>query len=415
VVAHLRRPRAPEPDNNRHANEGVNANADAPPIFRWVSQNLAAAAMLLHGCPEPATSEERRVREQLKALLKAVAAQQAESSASCQRSERGRAGASSAHDPNPPPPQQQGQGDGVGATASAVKSCLGPHRDTRHTIEARRRAESVDNNNDYRSRHNDDRGRRRRHDSDDDRERSWSPNQPGPRAFGQSIRDAKFPSRFLAPTNIPRYDGDTNPSVWLEDYRLACHAGGATDDLFVIKNLPLYLGDSACMWLEHLPRDKIQDWTDLRRVFVGNFQGTYMRPGKQWELRNYKQQPGESLREYIQHFSKRCTKLPDATDNSAISAFPNGTMCTSLIHRLGRHMPCTTRELLDIASNHADGEEAVAAMLNTPQSKGKQVMDQGKGTSSRFKKKKNKNDKCHRDGGTQGFTPQGQLGQACTD
>jgi hypothetical protein len=37
--------------------------------------------------------------------------------------------------------------------------------------------------------------------------------------------------------------------------------------------------------------------------FVGNFQGTYMCLGKQWELRNYKQQPGESLREYIQRFS----------------------------------------------------------------------------------------------------------------
>jgi hypothetical protein len=35
--------------------------------------------------------------------------------------------------------------------------------------------------------------------------------------------------------------------------------GGATDDLFVIKNLPLYLSDSACTWLEHLPRDKIND------------------------------------------------------------------------------------------------------------------------------------------------------------
>jgi hypothetical protein len=29
--------------------------------------------MLLRGCPEVATSEERRVREQLKALLKAAA------------------------------------------------------------------------------------------------------------------------------------------------------------------------------------------------------------------------------------------------------------------------------------------------------------------------------------------------------
>jgi hypothetical protein len=55
-------------------------------------------------------------------------------------------------------------------------------------------------------------------------------------------------------------------------------------------------------------------------------------------------------------------------------------------------MPRTTREPLDIASNHSDGKEAVAAMLNTPQGKGKQVVDQGEGTSSRFRKKK-KNDK----------------------
>jgi hypothetical protein len=38
--------------------------------------------MLLRGCPEAATSEERRVRQQLKALLEAATAQQAERSAS---------------------------------------------------------------------------------------------------------------------------------------------------------------------------------------------------------------------------------------------------------------------------------------------------------------------------------------------
>jgi hypothetical protein len=59
-------------------------------------------------------------------------------------------------------------------------------------------------------------------------------------------------------------------------------------------------------------------------------------------------------------------------------------------------MPCTTRELLNIASNHTDGEEAVTATLNTSQGKGKQVMDHGEGTSSHFKKKK-KNDKRHHD------------------
>jgi hypothetical protein len=52
----------PEPNNNRRANGGANvdanADADAPPLFWQASQNLAAAAMLLRGCPEPGTSEE---------------------------------------------------------------------------------------------------------------------------------------------------------------------------------------------------------------------------------------------------------------------------------------------------------------------------------------------------------------------
>jgi hypothetical protein len=59
-------------------------------------------------------------------------------------------------------------------------------------------------------------------------------------------------------------------------------------------------------------------------------------------------------------------------------------------------MPRTTPELLNIASNHADSEEAIAVTLNTPQGKGKQVVDHSEGTFLRFKKKK-KNDKCRHD------------------
>jgi hypothetical protein len=70
-------------------------------------------------------------------------------------------------------------GKGAGGGASAVKSQLGPDRDALNTIEARRRAGSVDNHSDNhdrhddnRSCHHDDRGRRRRYDSDDNRDRS---------------------------------------------------------------------------------------------------------------------------------------------------------------------------------------------------------------------------------------------------
>jgi hypothetical protein len=179
--------RGPTCDNNRRANEDANVDAnadvDAPPLFRRASQNLAAAAMPLRGCPEAATFEERRVHQQLKALLEAVAVQQAESSVSRQCSERGRAGALFAHAPNLPPSQHRERGEGASTAASAVKSRLGPNRDVRNTIEARRWVASVDNHRDARSRHHNNHGLGRRHDSDDDRDHSWSPSQRGPWTF----------------------------------------------------------------------------------------------------------------------------------------------------------------------------------------------------------------------------------------
>ena len=69
---------------------------------------------------------------------------------------------------------------------------------------------------------------------DDGEGHSRSPEAAGPKAFGRNVRDAPFPRPFLAPSNVVKYDGKTNPSVWLEDYRLACRAGGADDDLFII-------------------------------------------------------------------------------------------------------------------------------------------------------------------------------------
>jgi hypothetical protein len=37
-------------------------------------------------------------------------------------------------------------------------------------------------------------------------------------------------------------------------------------------------------WLEHLPASQIHNWDDLVCTFVGNFQGTYVRPGNSWDL-----------------------------------------------------------------------------------------------------------------------------------
>jgi hypothetical protein len=80
-----------------------------------------------------------------------------------------------------------------------------------------------------------------------------------------------FPRCFQAPNNIIKYDGKTNPSIWLEDYHLTCRASGADDDLFIIHFFTIYLADTARAWLDHLPRNSIDCWEDLKWISTGNF------------------------------------------------------------------------------------------------------------------------------------------------
>jgi hypothetical protein len=78
-----------------------------------------------------------------------------------------------------------------------------------------------------------------------------------------------------------------------------------------------------------------------------------VRPGNSWDLRSCRQQPGESLREYIRWFSKQRTELPNITDSDVIGAFLAGTTCRDLVSKLGRKTPTKASELMDISTKFA--------------------------------------------------------------
>jgi hypothetical protein len=98
--------------------------------------------------------------------------------------------------------------------------------------------------------------------------------------FGSNACDVCFPKRFRVPKNIVKYDGKTNhPSVWLEDYCLACRVGGVDDNFFIIHFLPIYLADTTRAYLDHWLRNTIDTWDDLKEIFTDYFQGAYVRLG----------------------------------------------------------------------------------------------------------------------------------------
>ena len=59
-----------------------------------------------------------------------------------------------------------------------------------------------------------------RYDRKEDRSPSLEP--PGTRVFSREIRVVPFPPRFRQPTTLTKYSGETDPGLWLNDYRLAC-------------------------------------------------------------------------------------------------------------------------------------------------------------------------------------------------
>jgi hypothetical protein len=70
--------------------------------------------------------------------------------------------------------------------------------------------------------------------------------------------------------------------------------------------------------------------------------------------------------------------------NQVITMFLDGTTCDTLVHRIGRVKPKTTRKLLDLATDDANGEEVVVF------SKRKREEDPGKVLTTRPDNKKEK-------------------------
>jgi hypothetical protein len=149
------------------------------------------------------------------------------------------------------------------------------------------------------------------------------------------VHDARFPSHFGAPGNIIKYNGKTNPSAWLEDYRFMCIVGGA---------------NSAGAWLD-----------DLLEILTDNCHGAYMPPGNPWDLKGYRQKMGKSLPDYIRRLSQKFHELPSVADADVILLFWDSMTCRTLVHEVSREQPKTTKELLGITTQHTSGEEVVGA------------------------------------------------------
>jgi hypothetical protein len=63
-------------------------------------------------------------------------------------------------------------------------------------------------------------------------------------------------------------------------------------------------------WLDHLPSNSINCWEDIKEIFIGNFQGTYVWSGNPWDLIGCRQKQEEFLQDYIWLSPESATRTP---------------------------------------------------------------------------------------------------------
>ena len=159
-----------------------------------------------------------------------------------------------------------------------------------------------------------------------------APEPLGPRVFSRAIRSTPLPSPFRPPTSVAKYNSETKPELWLADLRLACQLGGARgDDRAIIRQLPIFLSDTARRWLEDLPANQIHNWVDLVRVvgLVGPQQ-------VQAEVRRTRGTSASASRSQEKLFGS----MLDASRSSALSC--RTSLTTTSSWRLSRAPPVET-------------------------------------------------------------------------
>ena len=75
IAPHVRNSASGARGHARQVQRGIMDERNDPPLFARASQNIAAAAMLLRGVPEPVEPQERAVYRNLRAMVEAAAIQ----------------------------------------------------------------------------------------------------------------------------------------------------------------------------------------------------------------------------------------------------------------------------------------------------------------------------------------------------
>ncbi|XP_070049438.1 uncharacterized protein [Nicotiana tomentosiformis] len=128
-------------------------------------------------------------------------------------------------------------------------------------------------------------------------------------------------------TDIPKYNGTTDPNEHVTSYTCAIKGNDLEDDeieSILLKKFRETLSKGAMIWYHNLPPNSIDSFAMLADSFIKAHVGAIKVATRISDLFKVKQKDNEMLREFVSRFQMERMELPPVTDDWAVQAFTQG-------------------------------------------------------------------------------------------
>jgi hypothetical protein len=176
------------------------------------------------------------------------------------------------------------------------------------------------------------------------------------------LRSVAYPDNFKP--NIQKYDGRSNPNIWLSTYYIAVKAADGSFD-HMAAYFPLVMGDTPSLWLNNLLAGSITSWDDLFQAFTFNYQATYNHPGNTCNLGRVTMKTNERLHDYTNRFFENRNTCVGVRDDQVIESYKKGVKDRKIFEKIHESGATTIAALMDVVNKLIDTDDALVNQFDS--------------------------------------------------
>ena len=177
--------------------------------------------------------------------------------------------------------------------------------------------------------------------------------------FVAFINSHPLPSKFKMPS-LDSYDGTRDPCVHIATFKTTMHFQGVPNTIMCRAFLTTLKGP-ARVWFSKIPPNIVSSFEELSKLFVNNFIGGQRHKRSSSSLLTIKQRENENLQSFITRFNRETLMVDEMYDKLLLAAFHNGVNSNLFIHKLYELKSQTMAELIHLAQNFMNAEDAIIA------------------------------------------------------